>query len=480
MVVLLFGGPSLEGIDLSGSHITLLPPAVQGDMLRHVRELQPQAVGLLDCELPHRDLPTWHKEIIHTLNLGIPVAGAASVGAHRAAELAPHGMEGVGSIYRRVASGELERDDEVLGDWEQTPEGCRQLSLPLVLMRDVLDEASKAGVLSQEKSGILTKIAEKLFWRHRSWETLFEEAFSQGISEEDRASFTAWLPQASNPVREDALALVKRLEELGNSGKENGKGKAGKGVSEEALLSRERNISSLFKSLNSRDRSVPSSQGTLRQWALADSATFSHPDAEELNRQGLNRRLALLLGTLWKITPPKELLTLEEQRLRRRFGLKSHEALQSWMEENDLDETSFQKLLEEEATLHLLHRWFMQGRIHEKNTGALLEEMKLQGKYKAWKDKTARRERILEEQRELYLEESRKTSSTPFRQLLKEHLRGEKLPWKASLLEILAETGMELTDFMDEIVASRVARIHLNQTLGGTGKKPEESDHVPS
>jgi hypothetical protein len=122
----------------------------------------------------------------------------------------------------------------------------------------------------------------------------------------------------------------------------------------------------------------------------------------------------------------------------------------------------------------------MQGRIHEKNSGALLDEMKLQGKYKAWKEKTARREQLLKEQQELYREESTRANSTPFRQLLKEHLRGEKLPWKASLIEILAETGMELTDFMDEIVASRVARIHLNQTLGGTGKRPEESPHVPS
>ena len=137
-------------------------------------------------------------------------------------------------------------------------------------------------------------------------------------------------------------------------------------------------------------------------------------------------------------------------------------------------------LLREEATIHHLHRWFMQGRIHEKNTGALLDEMKLQGKYKDWKNKIARREQIMKERQELYLQENTRTSSTPFMQLLKEHLRGEKLPWKASLVEILAETGMELTDFVDEIVASRVVRIHLNETLGGAAKKQEESNHVPS
>ena len=471
MVTLLFGGPSLEGIHLSGSHITLLPPAAQGDLLRYVKEFRPQAVGLLDCELPHRDLPTWHKEIIHTLNLGIPVLGAASVGAQRAVELEPHGMEGVGSIYRRIASGELERDDEVLGEWEQTPEGFRQISLPLVVIRDALAGAEQEKILSSGKAAILLEEAEKLFWRHRTWEALFEQAISREISREEYAAFRAWLPQAPNPVREDALALIKRLKELEREAREDEK---------KPLSHKSESLSSLFKSLNSRDRSIPSSQGTLRQWCLADSATFSHPDAEELNRQGLNRRLTLLLGTLWKIEPREEFLKLEEQRLRRRFGLKTEEALQAWMRENDLDRGDLDRLLQEEATIHHLHRWFMQGRIHEKNSGALLDEMKLQGKYKAWKDKTARREQLLKEEQELYREESTRASSTPFLQLLKEHLRGEKLPWKASLIEILAETGMELTDFMDEIVASRVARIHLNQTLGGTGEKQQESNHVPS
>lgn len=471
MVILLFGGPSLEEIDLSDSRITLLPPAAQGDLLRYVRELQPRGVGLLDCELPHRDLPTWHKEIIHTLNLGIPVVGAASVGAQRAVELGPHGMEGVGSIYRRIASGELERDDEVLGEWEQTPEGFRKISLPLVVMRDALAGAEQEQILSSGKAAILLEEAEKLFWRHRSWETLFEQALSRGVSPEEHAAFNAWLPQAPNPVREDALALIERLKELEREAREDEK---------KHPSDKDENLSSLFKSLYSRDRSVPSSRGNLRQWCLADSATFSHPDAEELNRQGLNRRLTLLLGTLWKIDPPKEFLKLEEQRLRRRFGLKTEEAFQEWMQENDLDREDLDRLLREEATIHHLHRWFMQGRIHEKNTGALLDEMKLQGKYKDWKNKISRREQIMKERQELYLRESTMTNSTPFLQVLKEHLRGEKFPWKASLVEILAETGMELTDFMDEIVASRVVRIHLNETLGGAVKKREESDHVPS
>ncbi len=93
MVAVIFGGPSLEGVDRTQSSALFLPPAVQGDLLRAVREHRPSVIGLLDCDLPYRSLPAWHKEILFALSRGIAVVGAAAVGAHRAAELAPNGME---------------------------------------------------------------------------------------------------------------------------------------------------------------------------------------------------------------------------------------------------------------------------------------------------------------------------------------------------------------------------------------------------
>lgn len=60
-------------------------------------------------------------------------------------------MEGAGSIFRRVASGELERDDEVLGDWEMTGGDVKRLSVPLVAMRDVLDAAATERILPRRR-----------------------------------------------------------------------------------------------------------------------------------------------------------------------------------------------------------------------------------------------------------------------------------------------------------------------------------------
>lgn len=460
MVAILFGGPSLEGIDLSGKKLVLLPPACQGDLLRYVKELKPNAVGLLDCELPYRDIPTWHKEIIYTLNLGIPVAGAAAVGAHRAAELASFGMEGVGSIYQRIASGELERDDEVIGDWEKTESGIKKLSLPLVVMRDAIFAAEKEGVISKDTVKVLTETAQGLFWRIRTWDSLFNKAFSQGLDEERLAPFRSWLPKAQDTVRKDASALIKRLEEL----EKEKTVKPGGGL-------RDSERSSLFKSMNTRDRSVSSSSGQIRQWCMADMATFAHPDAEEINRSGLNRKLVLLLGTLWKIEPKEGFLKLEKKRLFKKLGLETDEDLESWLNENDMDMKDFERITREEAIVHHLHRWLMQGRIHEKNTGIFLDEMKLLGRYPDWKKKADRRESLLRENRDIYREEAEKVSQMSFLQSLREHLMAKKLPWNGSLVEIIPETGMEASDLKYEMIASRVERVSLKRILGGSGDK---------
>ena len=58
MVAVVFGGPSLRGIDLPIQGIVVLPPAAQGDVLAAFRKHHPAVIGLLDCDLPYRSLPT--------------------------------------------------------------------------------------------------------------------------------------------------------------------------------------------------------------------------------------------------------------------------------------------------------------------------------------------------------------------------------------------------------------------------------------
>ena len=463
MVMLLFGGPSLRGVDLDPGEFTVLPPAAQGHLLAEARRRRPDAVGLLDCEMPYRGLPTWHKEILEVLSLGIPVAGAAAVGAHRAAELAPQGMEGVGSIFRRVASGELERDDEVLGDWEPAPEGYRILSLPLVTLRDALHAAQDRGLLSEGTARALVAGAEGLFWRRRTWETLLEEARRAGLPRGELEALQDWLPQAPDPVREDARALVDRLRELRSAPAKRQPEPRGR-----------RGASPLFKSLDYRDRPVPSRSGPVRQWCIGDHASFAHPEAEDLNGHALNRRLALLLADLWGLTPTEVQVQGEETRLRRRFRLKTDEDLHRWREENDLDPEQYRKLLEEQALLHHLHRWIMQGRIHGKNTEAILDELRLRGDYGEWKERAGARETLLRENEEACRREYDTVDARPFLHLIRDHLRAEGFPWHGTmLLDALPETGLEAGDLLDEILQARAVRGLRIQALGGDPRTPE-------
>ena len=99
MNAVVFLGPTLPhaaAADLLTA--TYLPPARQGDIYRAVRALRPVAVGLVDGRF--LDTGTvWHREILWALSEGVHVFGAASMGALRAAELAPFGMRGIGQVF---------------------------------------------------------------------------------------------------------------------------------------------------------------------------------------------------------------------------------------------------------------------------------------------------------------------------------------------------------------------------------------------
>ena len=102
MTAIVFVGPSLAGAHPAPPPgVTLAGPAAAGDLYRAARA-GARTIGLADGVF--EDRPTvWHKEILWALERGVRVIGAASLGALRAAECAPYGMEGVGRVFEAVA-----------------------------------------------------------------------------------------------------------------------------------------------------------------------------------------------------------------------------------------------------------------------------------------------------------------------------------------------------------------------------------------
>ena len=99
------------------------PPAGQGDVFRAALD-GPPAIALMDGIF--RDAPTVrHREILWALARGIPVFGASSMGALRAAELDRQGMIGTGLIYRWYRRYALLPDDAVA-----VTHGPRELGAP--------------------------------------------------------------------------------------------------------------------------------------------------------------------------------------------------------------------------------------------------------------------------------------------------------------------------------------------------------------
>jgi hypothetical protein len=179
-------------------------PAAHGDVLRAALA-RPQAIALVDGVF-ERVPSVWHKEILFALSEGVPVYGAASMGALRAAELGSFGMRGVGAVYRAYADGVLEDDDEVAVAHADGEHGWRPTSDALVDVRATLDAALRAGVVPGAAAARVVERLRATFYPDR----LLLRALDPADGAERR--LLDWLP--GNRVerkRQDALELLRRL-----------------------------------------------------------------------------------------------------------------------------------------------------------------------------------------------------------------------------------------------------------------------------
>jgi hypothetical protein len=147
-----FIGPCLSGplcneVREACSGFRIEPPARRGDVLR-VLAGRPEAILLLDGYY-YTTPSVSHKEILYALAAGVRVAGASSMGALRAAELAPWGMEGIGRVATWFLEGRLDGDDEVALLHAPSDAGYRILTLALVEVRHALSALDDAPVASR-------------------------------------------------------------------------------------------------------------------------------------------------------------------------------------------------------------------------------------------------------------------------------------------------------------------------------------------
>ena len=219
MTLYVFLGPSLP---LAAARAlcpaVYLPPVRLGDVHRCVAFGGATAIAIIDGYF-ERVPAVWHKEILWALANGIAVAGASSMGALRAAELAPFGMIGVGCIfeaYRRGVfpgfEGEPFEDDDEVAVVHAPAEAGWVATEAMVNIRATLAAASAAGVIPPPLCRRLAALAKAMFYKERSWATLLRRAEADGDDGETLARLRAWLPEGRiDQKRADAVALLHRL-----------------------------------------------------------------------------------------------------------------------------------------------------------------------------------------------------------------------------------------------------------------------------
>ncbi|MBV9248870.1 MAG: hypothetical protein JO227_06445 [Acetobacteraceae bacterium] len=301
-----------------------LPPARQADVFRAVRKYGPSIVGLIDGVF--LDSPAvWHREILWAMSQGVHVFGAASMGALRAAELAPFGMQGVGRIAAAYRTGiwpgfiePFEDDDEVAVIHAPAEAGFLPLSDAMVDLRETLLAAESAGVIPREQRDRLSGEMKRLHFPERSFARLKQAAHSAAVAE--------WI--------ETHRIARKRLD-------------AQEMLSAVAQFAATNPVP--FRPSFRFERALVWEQFV----AGADAPTAEEYAALEELRLDPRAWRACERAVLGRLQAPAESVALDREfeRFRVRGGLWRRADLDGWMQANALDAAGLERLLRQEAAL---------------------------------------------------------------------------------------------------------------------------------
>ncbi|HEX4807354.1 MAG TPA: TfuA-like protein [Bryobacteraceae bacterium] len=370
MCRLVFLGPSLDLETARGllSDAIYLPPLRQADLLSAVRRYQPHVIGIVDGYFL-QDLSVWHKEILYALQRGIAVYGSSSMGALRAAEMAPYGMRGIGTVYQAFADGTLVDDDEVALAHAPEELNYEKHSEPMVNIRATLEAALARKVISSSVHDRATEAAKATYFPERNLQRLSRVWRETGLPDEVVKTLNDLFRLHYVDVkRQDAITLLKIMAAL-----------KFEAPSPRADLQPPRTIS--FDTLEHRDRR---SETGIALSKIFRFAAIHSPEFESLQFQAMNRTLTAMFAANLGLVPQPDQIGEETRRFRAAQGLSGDEAFLKWLRENDLTEDEFSTLMGERAACRLVQQWWLsvcgQPGLRAKIT---LDELRLSGDYRA-------------------------------------------------------------------------------------------------
>ena len=343
MTVFIFTGPTLTPDEARRElDAVYLPPASQGDVYRAALA-RPRAIGLIDGFFDY--VPSvWHKEILWAMSRGVAVFGSASMGALRAAELAPFGMRGVGKIFQAYRTGAIEDDDEVALLHGPAESGFRPTSEAMVNIRATLQRAQARRVISRETRLQLESLAKGLFYPERSYTAILDLAGRRGLPARQIEKLRAWLPAGRvDQKREDALAMLRAMRHF---------------LAARRAPARLRHP---FEHTKFWDRLVRSAgalhavEGGAREMVPFDSVLDElrlEPDTFlEMHREGLLRRLILAEARRRGYAPAPADVVRTARFFRRLYRITRHADFDRWLVQRGLTAHRFDEWMAEEALI---------------------------------------------------------------------------------------------------------------------------------
>ena len=411
MTAVIFLGPTL-GLEEARSifpEAIYKPPIAMGDLASLVHNgaaKRPWGIGIVDGVF-YQALPVWHKEILYALENGIVVFGSSSMGALRAAECASFGMVGIGEVYRRFACGELVDDDEVALAHAGANDAWRGHSQPLVNIRVTVETAHKSGQISKKIADDIIAAAKSLWFPERTIAKILDIAASAGMDDESLTLAQDVLEGSYIDIkRSDAIELLVMMRQLGmrlqspdvhpadathvishaeTETEISNEGQPADPADDSLKVAR----TVMFDAMLERDRYVMHESTQIAQEEIARFVALSHPGFPALRDRVLDRFLAQKLAELWKVEVTLDDVDQERHRFCKRRQLGDDQEFAAWCAENDLSEKDFENLMAEEARLRKARNWVYMFLSKRLLVGMLLNELKLQGKYAQWANRTA-------------------------------------------------------------------------------------------
>ena len=362
MTAIVFVGPTLRPEEIAGAgDFVSLPPVAQGDVYRAALS-RPRAIGIIDGFFSGAPA-VWHKEILWAMSEGVPVFGAASMGALRAAELHGFGMRGIGRIFEAFRDGGLEDDDEVAVVHGPAEIGYPPASEAMVNIRATLALAEAKGVIGAESRRALEAFAKALFFADRNWPALLAGSAPHGAPESELAALADWLPEGRvDKKRLDGLEMLAAMRTTTGADEPRSS----------AFHFEWTYFWDAFVARSEMSASAPSAKGQL----VLDELRLEGPEAyRQVEAKALVRMMAMT-GAARPARVSRDAARATLKRLREQFGLYVRADLDRWMAANDLNASTLEALIDAEAAVEGLR-----SRAGRSIDARLIDELRLGGAY---------------------------------------------------------------------------------------------------